>query len=115
MYKCSVIISKNSDNEKKYLGNLAKKIEKFLLPICSDFEIIIVENSKNYILFEKLISISLIHKNIRVILQETYFDLGSSIWEGLKHVRFQNIIIINADLEHNVLEIEKILKLIIDK
>jgi len=110
MYKCSVIISKNSSNEKKYLGILAKQIEKFLLPICSDFEIIIVENSKNYIFFEKLINISLIHKNIKVILQESNFDLGSSIWEGLKHVRFQNIIIINADLVHNVLEIEKILK-----
>lgn len=111
MYKCSVIISKNSNNEKKYLGNLAKKVEKILLPICSNFEIIVVENSKNCILFEKLINISLTHKNIRVIYDEFNY-LGSSIWEGLKHARFQNIIIINADFTHNFTEISKILKIL---
>ena len=95
-------------NEEKNIQPLTKKILKKLKKF--EFEIIFVDDNSNdesksilLILFKK-------YKFFNPILRKKQRDLTQSCFDGIEKSKYQNILIMDADLQHNPKYIPKMIK-----
>lgn len=107
-YGCSIIVA--TYNEVENVENLVNKISSVFLNFEGEFEIIIVDDDSPDGTFDKLLRLSKRHNNLRPIIRRSDRGLAKSIWEGLRAVKYDNIIIMDSDLSHQPSEIPGILE-----
>lgn len=104
-HKVSIIIP--SFNEAKTLPKIVKKVLDLKLPIKK--ELIIIDDGSTDETREVIKKYSR-HKNIKIILNPRNLGKGASIKKALKQAGGDIILIQDADLEYNPLEIPSLLK-----
>ena len=95
-------------NEEKNIQPLTKKILKNLKKF--EFEIIFVDDNSNYESKSILLSLSKKYKFFNPILRKKQRDLTQSCFDGIEKSKYQNILIMDADLQHNPKYIPKMIK-----
>ena len=111
MNKFSVVIP--TYNEKQNIAPLIKKIDKYLKNFF--YEIIVIDdNSKDG---TKLVlkEIKLSKKNFTFHIRKKKRDLSQSLILGIKKTKFNNIIIMDGDLQHNPKYLPKIIRIFFKK
>lgn len=96
-------------NEKKNIKPLTEKIIKNLKKF--RFEIIFVDDQSNDGSKEILINLSKKYKFFNPILRKKNRDLTQSCFDGINKAKHKNILIMDADLQHNPKYIPQMLKL----
>ena len=96
-------------NEEKNIKPLTKKITKSLKKI--KFEIIFVDDQSDDRSRIILISLSKQLKFFKPILRKKNRDLTQSCFDGIEKAKYKNILIMDADLQHDPKYIPKMLKL----
>ena len=96
-------------NEEKNIKLLTKKITKSLKKI--KFEIIFVDDQSDDRSRIILISLSKQLKFFKPILRKKNRDLTQSCFDGIEKAKYKNILIMDADLQHDPKYIPKMLKL----
>ena len=96
-------------NEEKNIKPLTKKIAKSLKKI--KFEIIFVDDQSDDRSRIILISLSKQLKFFKPILRKKNRDLTQSCFDGIEKAKYKNILIMDADLQHDPKYIPKMLKL----
>ena len=96
-------------NEEKNIKPLTKKIIKSLKKI--KFEIIFVDDQSDDRSRIILISLSKQLKFFKPILRKKNRDLTQSCFDGIEKAKYKNILIMDADLQHDPKYIPKMLKL----
>ena len=107
-YGCSIIVA--TFNEVENVERLVKTINNVFLSLDYQFELIIVDDNSPDQTFKELLRLSKSYKNLRPILRRSDHGLAKSIWEGLRAVKYDNIIIMDSDLSHQPSEIPGILR-----
>jgi len=95
-------------NEEKNIQILTKKILKNLKKF--EFEIIFVDDNSNDESKSILLSLSKKYKFFNPILRKKQRDLTQSCFDGIEKSKYQNILIMDADLQHNPKYIPKMIK-----
>ena len=95
-------------NEEKNIQPLTKKILKNLKKF--EFEIIFVDDNSNDESKSILLSLSKKYKFFNPILRKKQRDLTQSCFDGIEKSKYQNILIMDADLQHNPKYIPKMIK-----
>lgn len=95
-------------NEEKNIQPLTKKILKNLKKF--EFEIIFVDDSSSDESKSILLSLSKKYKFFNPILRKKQRDLTQSCFDGIEKSKYQNILIMDADLQHNPKYIPKMIK-----
>ena len=95
--KVSIIIP--ALNEEKNIQLLTKKIFKNLKKI--KFEIIFVDDNSNDQSKLVLFKLSNKYKVFNPIIRKKKRDLTQSCFDGIKKSKYQNILIMDADLQHD--------------
>ena len=95
-------------NEEKNIQTLTKKILKNLKKF--EFEIIFVDDNSNDESKSILLSLSKKYKFFNPILRKKQRDLTQSCFDGIEKSKYQNILIMDADLQHNPKYIPKMIK-----
>ena len=104
--KVSIIIP--ALNEEKNIQLLTKKIFKNLKKI--KFEIIFVDDNSNDQSKLVLFKLSNKYKVFNPIIRKKKRDLTQSCFDGIKKSKYQNILIMDADLQHDPKYIPRMLK-----
>jgi dolichol-phosphate mannosyltransferase len=100
VYKTSIIIP--SYKEKKNLEKIIPLICKSLSPKEFIFEIIVVDDNSNDGIIEVFRKLKKKFKNIKLFIRKNRFrDLSLSCIQGFKLSKFDNILVMDADLQHN--------------
>ena len=86
-------------NEEKNISPLTKKIQKYLKSY--DFEIIFVDDSSNDKSKEILKKLKKKYLFFKPIFRSNKRDLSKSCFDGIKKSRFENILIMDGDLQHD--------------
>ena len=86
-------------NEEKNISNLIKKIKKYLK--LYDFEIIFVDDNSNDKSKEILKKLKKKYLFFNPILRSNEPDLSKSCFDGIKKSKFENILIMDGDLQHD--------------
>ena len=110
MTGCSIITA--TFNEADNVQVLIEKLYEAISPILKDFEIIVVDDDSPDGTFEKLLTLSNKFDNLRPIVRKFDHGLAASIWDGIRAAKFDNIVIMDADLSHQPSEIPNMLKLL---
>ena len=97
-------------NEKNNILPLTKKIKKNLKRF--KFEIIFVDDSSTDGSIKLLIKLKKKLNFFRPILRKKKKDLSQSCFDGINKSKFENILIMDGDLQHNPKYIKKMMKLI---
>ena len=97
-------------NEKNNILPLTKKIKKNLKRF--RFEIIFVDDSSTDGSIKLLIKLKKKFNFFRPILRKKKKDLSQSCFDGINKSKFENILIMDGDLQHNPKYIKKMMKLI---
>ena len=97
-------------NEKNNILPLTKKIKKNLKRF--RFEIIFVDDSSTDGSIKLLIKLKKKLNFFRPILRKKKKDLSQSCFDGINKSKFENILIMDGDLQHNPKYIKKMMKLI---
>ena len=97
-------------NEKNNILPLTKKIKKNLKRF--KFEIIFVDDSSTDGSIKLLIKLKKKLNFFRPILRKKKKDLSQSCFDGINKSKFENILIMDGDLQHNPKYIKKMIKLI---
>ena len=100
-------------NENKNLINLTKNIFKNTKGI--KFEIIFVDDNSNDGSFQTLENLKNKHKNLRYYVRRKNRDLSQSCFLGIKKSKYNNILIMDGDGQHNPKYIKKMFKIFINK
>lgn len=95
-------------NEEKNIQPLTKKILKNLKKF--EFEIIFVDDNSSDESKSILLSLSKKYKFFNPILRKKQRDLTQSCFDGIEKSKYQNILIMDADLQHNPKYIPKMIK-----
>ena len=95
-------------NEEKNIQPLTKKILKNLKKF--EFEIIFVDDNSNDESKSILLSLSKKYKFFNPILRKKQRDLTQSCFDGIEKSKYQNILIMDGDLQHNPKYIPKMIK-----
>ena len=109
--KISIVIP--SLNEEKNIEPLTKKIIKNLKNI--KFEIIFVDDNSIDRSRSILLALSKKYKFFNPILRKKDRDLTQSCFDGIERSKYSNILIMDADLQHNPKYIPKMLKVFNNK
>jgi dolichol-phosphate mannosyltransferase len=104
---CSVIIA--TYNEVENVELLVQKLTETLDKKIKKYEIIIIDDNSPDKTFEKLLLLSNNYKTLRPILRTSEQGLARSIWEGIRAVRHESIIIMDSDLSHMPSEIPEMI------
>lgn len=96
-HKISIIIP--ALNEEKNIKPLTLRIIKVLKK--TKFEIIFVDDNSTDQSKKILLSLSKKYKFFKPILRKKNRDLTQSCFDGIKKSKYQNILILDADLQHN--------------
>ena len=110
-FKISIVIP--SLNEEKNIEPLTKKIIKNLKNI--KFEIIFVDDNSIDRSRSILLALSKKYKFFNPILRKKDRDLTQSCFDGIKRSKYSNILIMDADLQHDPKYIPKMLKVFNNK
>ena len=95
-------------NEEKNIKPLTLKIIKVLKK--TKFEIIFVDDNSTDQSKKILLSLSKKYKFFKPILRKKNRDLTQSCFDGIKRSKYQNILILDADLQHDPKYIPQMLK-----
>ena len=104
--KISIVIP--ALNEEKNIKPLTKQIIKYLKNI--KFEIIFVDDSSVDKSKSVLLNLSKKYKFFNPLLRKKNRDLTQSCFDGIEKSKYSNILIMDADLQHNPKYIPKMLK-----
>ena len=91
--------------------NESKNINKltYLIKILKKFEIIFVDDNSSDSSLSILKKIQ--NKNIRYIVRKKERDLSKSCVEGIKNSKYENIVIMDGDLQHKPSCLKKMIKI----
>ena len=87
-------------NEEKNIQLLIDQICKNLEENLIKYEIIFVDDLSSDRTVEIINKNKQINKKIRVLIRKQNFDLSLSVVDGVKIANFNNIIVMDADLQH---------------
>ena len=87
-------------NEEKNIQPLIDQISTTLKQILINYEIIFVDDMSSDKTVEIINKNKQFNKRIRVLVRKENFDLSLSVIEGIKISNFNNIIVMDADLQH---------------
>jgi dolichol-phosphate mannosyltransferase len=111
MYKIKISIIIPIYNEEKNIGRLIDKIIKIKKKI-KKFEILVIDDNStdnSKLLIEQK---QKKHKQLKYILRKDKIkDLSMSVIHGLNISNYENIIVMDGDLQHNPFYIESFLKI----
>ena len=105
-HKISIVIP--ALNEEKNIKPLTLRIIKVLKK--TKFEIIFVDDNSTDQSKKILLSLSKKYKFFKPILRKKNRDLTQSCFDGIKRSKYQNILILDADLQHDPKYIPQMLK-----
>jgi len=105
-YEISIVIP--ALNEEKNIKPLTLRIIKVLKK--TKFEIIFVDDNSTDQSKKILLSLSKNYKFFKPILRKKNRDLTQSCFDGIKRSKYQNILILDADLQHDPKYIPQMLK-----
>jgi dolichol-phosphate mannosyltransferase len=88
-------------NEKKNITILINKINYYLKHKDYDYEIIVVDDSSVDGSIEILKKLKQKVKNLKVIFRNKKRDLSKSCAEGFEFSKYDNILVMDGDLQHN--------------
>ena len=111
MNKFSVVIP--TYNEKQNIALLIKKIDKYLKNFF--YEIIVIDDNSEDGTKLVLKEIKSSKKNFTFHIRKKKRDLSQSLILGIKKTKFNNIIIMDGDLQHNPKYLPKIIKIFLKK
>jgi len=111
MNKFSVVIP--TYNEKQNIAPLIKKIDKYLKNFF--YEIIVIDDNSEDGTKLVLKEIKLSKKNFTFHIRKKKRDLSQSLILGIKKTKFNNIIIMDGDLQHNPKYLPKIVRIFFKK
>jgi len=100
-------------NEKKNLINLTNKIYQNTKGI--KLEVIFVDDNSNDGSFKALKFLKTKHKNFRFFIRKQQRDLTQSCFFGIKKSKYENILIMDGDGQHDPKYIKKMLKVFLSK
>lgn len=87
-------------NEENNIQLLINEIYKELINKKINFEVIFVDDSSSDQTIEIIKKNMKLYKNIKLLIREENFDLSLSVIEGIKISKFNNIIVMDSDLQH---------------
>jgi len=111
MNKFSVIIP--TYNERQNIAPLIKKIDKYLKNFF--YEIIVIDDNSEDGTKLVLKEIKSSKKNFTFHIRKKKRDLSQSLILGIKKTKFNNIIIMDGDLQHNPKYLPKIIRVFFEK
>ena len=111
MNKFSVVIP--TYNEKQNIAPLIKKIDKYLKNFF--YEIIVIDDNSEDGTKLVLKEIKSSKKNFTFHIRKKKRDLSQSLILGIKKTKFNNIIIMDGDLQHNPKYLPKIIRVFFEK
>lgn len=107
---CSIVTA--TFNEVENVQPLIEEIYNKLKPSFSDFEIIVVDDNSPDGTFDKLLNLANDFDGLRPIVRKSDHGLAASIWDGIRATKFDNIVIMDADLSHQPSEIFEMIELL---
>ena len=104
---CSVILATYNDAEN--IEVLVEKLVRELKSKVHKFEIIVVDDDSPDGTFQKLLMLSQSYQMLRPVLRRFDKGLGPSVWEGIRAAKYRNIVVMESDLSHCLLEIPEMI------
>jgi dolichol-phosphate mannosyltransferase len=111
MYKIKISIIIPIYNEEKNIGRLIDKIIRIIKKKIKNFEILVIDDNSadnSKLIIEQKIKK---HKQLKYILRKGKKDLSMSVIHGLNISNYENIIVMDGDLQHDPFYIESFLKI----
>ena len=115
MFNLSLSIVIPIYNEQENIGKLIDKINSLLIKKIKKFQIIVVDDNSSdnsKLIIKKKIKK---FKNIKYFLRKKNRDLSKSVIKGFEMSKYNNIIVMDGDLQHNPIYILKFVDILISK